>query len=58
MTRQEAIAKLWTEDEELIDEFNNCEDEEECERLLNRIAHKQWEIRILETVFCDKEAKS
>jgi hypothetical protein len=53
VTRQQAIASLMRQEEALIDKFNDCDNEEECGRLLKQIAHKQFDIGVLETVFCD-----
>ncbi len=58
MTRQEAIKRLHDEKERLISRLCDCEEPEETADLFRQIDHKEREIEILETMFCDLEGKS
>jgi hypothetical protein len=51
--RQQEIARLTEKEEKLIDRFNDCEDEEECCRLLQEIAQVQFVLHCLDTAFVD-----
>ncbi len=58
MTRQEAIKRLLDEKERLIKRLHACEEPEESAPLFRKIARKEREIEILQTMFCDKEDES
>ncbi len=58
MTRQEAIDRLHDEKSRLVNRLGNAETVNDFCRILSEIRHKQDEIRVLETMFCDPEVKS
>ncbi len=58
MTRQEAIKRLHDEKSRIVNRLCDARNAGELSRLLDEIARRQRQIRILETMFCDLEGES
>ncbi len=59
MTRQESIDRLHDEKSRIVKRLRDAKNATELSRMLDDLAHKMYEIHMLETFFCDAtEVKS